>query len=132
MINPEKINLLKSRMQKLNIQEKDIIEKFILSGKKGGQKANKTHNAVYLKHIPTNIEVKCSETRERELNRFLARRLLCEKVEELLFGTSERLKRIEKIRKQKAKKRKRQIESLNLIETNIVNRKLYLYYVFNS
>jgi len=119
MINPEKINLLKSRMQKLNIQEKDIIEKFILSGKKGGQKANKTHNAVYLKHIPTNIEVKCSETRERELNRFLARRLLCEKVEELLFGTSERLKRIEKIRKQKAKKRKRQIESLNVKSSNL-------------
>lgn len=107
MINIEKLNKLKEEMQRLNIQEKDIMEKFILSGKKGGQKANKSHNAVYLKHIPTSIEIKCNETRERELNRFLARRLLCEKVEELLFGTSERLKRIEKIKKQKAKRRKR-------------------------
>ncbi len=108
MISPEKVNELKLRMQNLNILEKDIIEKFILSGKKGGQKANKSHNAVYLKHIPTGIEVKCNQTRERELNRFLARRLLCEKIEELLYGTSERLKKIEKIRKQKAKKKKRQ------------------------
>ncbi|MCX8093247.1 MAG: peptide chain release factor-like protein [Candidatus Goldbacteria bacterium] len=119
MISPEKINELKVRMQRLSIFEKDIIEKFILSGKKGGQKANKSHNAVYLKHIPTNIEVKCNETRERELNRFLARRLLCEKVEELLFGTSERLKRIEKIRKQKAKRKKRiKLKNINNYSLN--------------
>ncbi len=109
MISQEKIQQLKEKMQKLGISEKDIVEKFILSGKKGGQKANKSHNAVYLKHIPTGIEVKCNETRERETNRFLARRLLAYKVEEKLFGTSDRLKEIEKIRKQKAKKKKRQI-----------------------
>lgn len=107
MINPKKIGELELKMQKLGIQEKDITEKFILSSKKGGQKANKSHNAVYIKHLPTNIEIKCNKTRERELNRFLARRLLCEKVEELLFGTSERLKRIEKIKKQKVKRKKR-------------------------
>ncbi|MBP7793127.1 MAG: peptide chain release factor-like protein [Candidatus Goldbacteria bacterium] len=107
MINPEKINELKLRMQRLNVQEKDISEKFILSGKKGGQKANKSHNAVYLKHVPTKIEVKCNQTRERELNRFLARRLLCDKVEKLLYGTSENLKKIEKLKKQKAKRQKR-------------------------
>ncbi|MCX7698660.1 MAG: peptide chain release factor-like protein [Candidatus Goldbacteria bacterium] len=112
MVTLKKINELKARMQRLNILEKDIIEKFILSGKKGGQKANKSNNAVYLKHVPTNIEIKCSSTRERELNRFLARRLLCEKVEELIFGTSERLKKIERIRKQKAKMRKRRKEKL--------------------
>lgn len=109
MVNPEKITALKEKMQKLNINEKDIIENFILSGKKGGQKANKSHNAVYLKHIPTGIEVKCNQTRSRETNRFLARRILTEKIEEKLYGTSERLKRIEKIKKQKAKKRKRHI-----------------------
>jgi len=110
MVSQEKIINLKKRMERLNINEKDIVENFILSGKKGGQKANKSHNAVYLKHIPTNLEVKCNETRERELNRFLARRLLCEKIEELIFGTSERLKKIEKIRKQKIKKNKRSKE----------------------
>jgi protein subunit release factor B len=119
MITQQKIEELKVKMQKLNIQEKDIIEKFILSGKKGGQKANKSHNSVYLKHIPTNIEVKCNKTRHRELNRFLARRLLCEKVEELLMGTSERLKKIEKIKKQKAKKKKRaEIKYIQRIQNN--------------
>ncbi len=109
MVNPKKIQQLKEKMQKFGIFEKDIMEKFILSGKKGGQKANKTHNAVYLKHLPTGIEIKCNETREREMNRFLARRLLTYKIEEKLFGTSERLKEIEKIKKQKAKKKKRQM-----------------------
>lgn len=109
MVNPEKIIALKEKMQRLNINENDIVENFILSGKKGGQKANKSHNAVYLKHIPTGLEVKCNQTRERETNRFLARRILTEKIEEKLFGTSERIKLIEKIRKQKSKKRKRQL-----------------------
>lgn len=120
MINPSKINALKEKMQKLNIKESDIEEKFILSGKKGGQKANKSHNAVYLKHIPTGIEVKCNVSRERELNRFLARRILTEKIEEKLFGTSERLRKIEKIRKQKAKAKKRTKEKYkqNKIENN--------------
>jgi protein subunit release factor B len=120
MINPAKVNALKEKMQKLNIKESDIEEKFILSGKKGGQKANKSHNAVYLKHIPTGIEVKCNATRERELNRFLARRILTEKIEEKLFGTSKRLKKIEKIRKQKEKAKKRAKEKYgqNEIENN--------------
>jgi protein subunit release factor B len=120
MINPAKVNALKEKMQKLNIKESDLEEKFILSGKKGGQKANKSHNAVYLKHIPTGIEVKCNATRERELNRFLARRILTEKIEEKLFGTSERLKKIEKIRKQKEKAKKRAKEKYgqNEIENN--------------
>lgn len=120
MINPSKINALKEKMQKLNIKESDIEEKFILSGKKGGQKANRSHNAVYLKHIPTGIEVKCNATRERELNRFIARRILTEKIEEKIYGTSERIKKIEKIKKQKAKARKRAKEKYeqNEIENN--------------
>lgn len=120
MINPSKINALKEKMRKLNIKESDIEEKFILSGKKGGQKANRSHNAVYLKHIPTGIEVKCNATRERELNRFIARRILTEKIEEKIYGTSERIKKIEKIKKQKAKARKRAKEKYeqNEIENN--------------
>lgn len=114
MINPEKIKALKYKMEKLNIKEQDIIEKFILSGKKGGQKANKSHNAVYLKHIPTGIQIKCNTTRERETNRFLARRLLTEKIEEKIYGTSDSLKRIEKIRKQKLKRQKRAEEKYNV------------------
>ena len=103
MVSPEKIEALEAKFRALNIFVSDITEKFMTSGKKGGQKANKSSNAVYLKHLPTGIEVKCNETRERELNRFLARRTLAYKIEEKLTGTSDRIREFEKIRKRKAK-----------------------------
>jgi protein subunit release factor B len=103
MVTPEKRLALEQKFISLNIKPNDIIEKFMTSGNKGGQKAN----AVYLKHIPTGIEVKCKESRERDLNRFLARRTLAFKIEELTTGTSERMRGFEKIRKQKDRKRRR-------------------------
>jgi peptide chain release factor len=108
MVTPQKLQALEDKMKRLNIRPADIIEKFILSSGKGGQHANKTSTCVYLKHIPTGIEVKNSETRERELNRFLARRILADRIEEKLTGTSERMKEFDRIRKRKSKKRKRQ------------------------
>jgi peptide chain release factor len=107
MVSPEKRLALEQKFLVLNIKPSDTIEKFMTSGNKGGQKANKTSNAVYLKHIPTGIEVKCRETRDRDLNRFLARRLLAFKIEELKTGTSDRMKEIEKIRKQKDRRKRR-------------------------
>lgn len=107
MVSPEKRLALENKYLALSIKPSDIVEKFMPSGKKGGQKANKSSNAVYLKHIPTGIEVKCNETRERELNRFLARRLLAFKIEELKTGTSDRVREIEKIRKQKDRRKRR-------------------------
>ena len=56
-IKKEKKDKLNEKMKKLNILEKDIIEKFILGSGRGGQKIQKTHSCVYLKHIPTGIEV---------------------------------------------------------------------------
>ena len=109
MVTPEKLRELEKKFKTLHILPSDVIEKFMTSGNKGGQKANKTSNAVYLKHIPTGIEVKCKESRERELNRFLARRILAFKIEELQTGTSERMREFEKIRKKKARSRKRGI-----------------------
>ena len=67
---------LTARMERLGIFEKDLIEKFILGSGSGGQKINKTSSCVYLKHLPTGIEVKCQGTRSRDLNRLYARREL--------------------------------------------------------
>ncbi len=114
MVSPEKLQALEAKFKALNILSSDIIEKFMTSGNKGGQKANKTSNAVYLKHLPSGIEVKCKESRERELNRFLARRILAYKIEELQTGTSERMREFDKIRKKKARSKKRGIASQNL------------------
>jgi len=104
---------LKNRMERLGIKEEDLIEKFILGSGKGGQKINKTSSCVYLKHLSSGIEIKCQRDRKRELNRFLARRELCEKLEERLFQEkSERQKLIEKIRRQKRKRSKRAQEKV--------------------
>jgi protein subunit release factor B len=109
LVSPEKIQALDAKFKALNILPSDIIEKFMTSGNKGGQKANKSSNAVYLKHLPTGIEVKCKESRERELNRFLARRILAYKIEELKTGTSDRIREFDKIRKKKSRSKRRGI-----------------------
>ncbi len=104
---------LKKKMQQLRIYEKDIKEKFILSSGKGGQKVNKTSSRVYLKHLPTGIEIKCQRERSQSLNRFLARRILANKIEAIKLGKeSEERKRIEKIRRQKRRRSKRAKEKI--------------------
>jgi protein subunit release factor B len=107
-ISPEKIHALEERMKDLGIQEKDIEEKFIRSQGKGGQKVNKTSSCVYLKHTPTGIEVKCQKARSQAMNRFFARRLLSDKIDELLHGgQSAKAREVDKVRKQKSKRAKR-------------------------
>lgn len=101
-VQPEKEEALLERMQKLGIREVDLIEKFIRSGGRGGQHLNKTSTCVYLKHLPTGIEVKMQKERSQGLNRFLARRQLVQKIEEKVLGIqSKEQKRIEKLCKQK-------------------------------
>jgi len=108
MISPEKWQQLRAWMQKLEISEDDLEEKFILGSGSGGQKINKTASCVALKYIPSNISIKCQDTRSRETNRFYARRRLCEKIEEqILAEKSKKQQAIEKIRRQKRKRSKR-------------------------
>lgn len=113
VIKPEKLLDLEKRMEKLDIKEKELIEKFILGSGKGGQKVNKTYSCVYLKHIPTGIEIKCQKDRSREHNRYFARKELCERLEEILFKKeSEKQKTIEKIRRQKRRRSKKAKEKI--------------------
>lgn len=104
-IRKEKWEELRSRMEKCGIREEDLIEKFILGSGSGGQKINKTASCVYLCHSPTGLEVKCQEERSREINRFLARRRLCERFEELILKErSQRARQAAKLRKQKQRR----------------------------
>jgi protein subunit release factor B len=106
--NKEKIIELENKMKALEVNKNDIEEKFIKSSGRGGQKVNKSSSAVFLKHIPTQLTVKYGKARSQALNRFLALRLLIEKIEEKKFGiNSKELEKINKIRKQKKKRRKR-------------------------
>jgi protein subunit release factor B len=109
----DKEQQLRDLMERLGVRESDLIEKFILGSGSGGQKINKTSSCVYLKHIPTGIEVKCQRDRSRELNRLLARRELCEKMEELLFKEkSKRQQAMEKIRRQKRRRSRKSKEKM--------------------
>lgn len=112
-IKKDKLDSLKHQMDKLNIKEEDIIEKFILGSGKGGQKIQKTSSCVYLKHLPTGIEVKCQKERSRDLNRYIARKELCKKIEEIVFKKeSQRQKEIYKIKKQKKRRSRKTKEKL--------------------
>jgi len=106
--SPDKEQALVERMAELGILEEDIVEKFIRSGGHGGQNVNKVATCVYLKHLPTGIEVKCQQERSQALNRFLARRILTDKIEAQILGKkSAEEQRIAKIRRQKRKRSKR-------------------------
>jgi peptide chain release factor len=112
-VNKTKQESLKHKMLSLGIRESDIEEKFILSSGKGGQNVNKVSTAVYIKHSPSGIEVKCQSQRSQALNRFLARKRLADKIEEISRGKqSEHAKKIAKIRRQKRKRSKRAKEKL--------------------
>ena len=113
MISKEKSDELLRRMEKLGIGESDLIEKFILGSGRGGQKINKTSSCVYLKHLPTGIEVKCQKGRSREMNRYYARKELCQRLEEKESTLlSEREQLHEKIRRQKRRRSRRSKEKM--------------------
>jgi peptide chain release factor len=112
-VSVEKEKMLAEKMEHLGIKESDIIERFVRSRGHGGQNVNKVSTCVYLKHLPTGIEVKCQQERSQALNRFLARRTLTRKIEERILGLeSEERYRIEKIKRQKRKRSKRAQEKV--------------------
>src|ERR1700690_4678922 len=85
-VSSEKEAQLARRMIALGVRESDLEETFVRSGGHGGQNVNKTATCVMLLHRPTGLQVKCQATRQQGLNRFLARRLLLDKVEALKKG----------------------------------------------
>ena len=104
---------LEERMLELFIREEDLIEKFILGSGSGGQKINKTSSCVYLKHIPSGIEIKCQKGRSRDLNRYYARKELCDRIEEVVFKEKSTIqKEFEKIRRQKKRRSRKAQEKV--------------------
>ena len=112
-VSIDKEKVLAARMLELGVAEGDFKESFIRSSGPGGQKVNKSSSCVYLIHIPTGLSVKCQRERSQSLNRFLARRLLLDKIEKQQKGFIAQEKEIlEKIRRQKRKRSKKAKEKI--------------------
>jgi peptide chain release factor len=111
--SPDKFSQLEQQMLALGVRECDIEESFVRSGGHGGQNVNKTATCVMLLHRPTAVRVKCQTTRHQAMNRFLARRLLLDKIEEKQKGfVATRRAEIEKIRRSKRKRSRRAKERM--------------------
>jgi protein subunit release factor B len=107
-ISQQKKQELEQRMHNCNLLENDIEETFVRSSGAGGQKVNKSSTCVHLKHVPSGLAVKVQKSRSQGLNRYYARKQMCELLENKLLGKeSPEAKKLEKIRKQKDRRRRR-------------------------
>jgi len=113
-VDPKKVAALQRRCEELGIKDADLTEKFVRGSGSGGQKVNKTANAVFLRHEPSGLEVKVHQSRSRETNRFLARRLLVERYEATVLGKKTAA---DKARDKKRKQKKRRARRTHSADT---------------
>ncbi|NNN06186.1 MAG: peptide chain release factor-like protein [Elusimicrobia bacterium] len=103
-VAPAKLEELKARILRLNVDLPLVEETFSRGGGKGGQKINKTSNRVQLSYPPLDLRVACQRERKRSLNRFLALRELVDQIEmKISPQTSARLREIERLRRRKTR-----------------------------
>ena len=113
MISPEKIEAIRKLMAEASVYEDDLEESFIMGGGPGGQKTNKTSSVVRLSHGPSGVAVKVGESRSREDNRWLARRMLAETIlDNEHKRKSAARQKAEKIRRQKRRRSRRQKQKM--------------------
>ncbi len=107
-VTEKKQQELEARMAALGLREQDLEERFVHSSGPGGQRVNKASSCVWLTHRPTGLQVKMQKERSQRLNRYFARKRLCELMEAKTLGeNSPTARKAEKIRKQKQRRRRR-------------------------
>ncbi|MBN1595093.1 peptide chain release factor-like protein [candidate division FCPU426 bacterium] len=112
-VSEKKQNTLAARMAALGLREEDLAERFLRSGGPGGQHTNKVSTCVVLRHLPTGLEVRCQKERSQSLNRYWARRLMADKLDEQLNKSRSQIQQArEKIRRQKRRRSRRSKEKM--------------------
>ena len=107
-VTEQKAEQLAKRMEALGLREQDLKESFVRSTGPGGQHVNKASTCVVLTHVPTAVTVKVQDGRSQALNRYHARKRLCEAMEARLLGkASPQAQRVARLRKQKDRRRRR-------------------------
>ena len=107
-VTPKKQQELEGRMARLDLREEDLDERYVRSSGPGGQHVNKTATCVHLKHAPSGLEVKMQRERSQLLNRYYARKRLCELLEARALGeNSPAALKAEKVHKQKQRRKRR-------------------------
>jgi len=108
-LKPETQARVQALMTRAGLAETDLDESFVRGSGSGGQKINKTSSCVQLRHAPSGLVVKCQRTRSREVNRWVARQMLAERLLERIAGErSARQQEAERIRRQKRRRSRRQ------------------------
>jgi protein subunit release factor B len=98
------------------IEDKDnVIRKPIKSSGPGGQHVNKTQSAIFLQDKKTDISVKVGNSRDSVVNSGIAKKRLIDKLDFHYNGAESKLaKKIEKIKKQKERNRRKSENKHNL------------------
>ena len=107
------MNSLEYRMKQWKIRDEDLQERFVLGSGSGGQKINKTSSRVYLKHLPSGLEITCQESRSREKNREVARHRLCDLLERRSLETRQESRRQRALRRYNERKPRRAARAVN-------------------
>ncbi len=113
MMTQDKKEKIRELMARAGVSENELEESFILGGGPGGQKTNKTSSVVRLVHPPSGIQVRCGGNRSREINRWLARRTLAERILEREQGVKSAARQeAERKRRQKRRRSRRQKQKM--------------------
>jgi peptide chain release factor 2 len=93
-VAPEVLN--DDDLKDITIPDKDIEITTMRSGGSGGQNVNKVDSAVRIKHLPSGLQVKCTQERSQSMNKDIAMRRL--KAQLLAIAKEQRVKEIKEIR----------------------------------